>query len=74
MIKDIFNKYEIIIKEDYLHIKHYSKIIDIDSSKIEIVLDKYKVYINGSSLIVSALNEYEIIIRGMIKSIEFNNE
>ena len=74
MIKDIINKYEIIIKRDYLHIKYYSKIIDIDSSKIEIILDKYKVLINGSSLIVCALNEYEIIIKGYIKSIEFNNE
>ena len=74
MIKELFNKYEIIIKEGYLHIKYYSKVIDISSNRVELVLNEKSLLINGSSLIVSALSEYEIIIRGMIKSIEFNNE
>ena len=74
MIKDIFNKYEIILKNNYMHIKYYSKIIDIYNNKIVLILDKYNLLIKGSSLIVSALNEYEIVIKGDIKSIEFINE
>ena len=74
MIKSIFNKYEIIIREKLIHLKYYSKIIDIDSSKIEIVLNNNILLIKGSSLIVSALSEYEIVIKGVIKSIEFTNE
>ena len=74
MIKELFKKYEIIIRNNYMHIKYYSKIIDIDTSKIEIYLDNNILLIKGSSLIVCALNEYEIVIKGIIKSIEFINE
>ena len=74
MIKDIFKKYEIILKANYMHIKYYSKIIDIDTSKIEVVLDERVLLIKGLKLIVCAMNEYEIIIKGSIKSIEFIDE
>ena len=75
MIKDILkNKYELIIKNNYMHIKFYSKIIDINSTKVEVIIDKTHLLIKGSSLIVCALSEYEIVIKGNIKSIEFINE
>ena len=74
MIKELFKKYELIIKDNYMHIKYYSNILDINSSKIEVLIEKRTLLIKGSSLIVSALNEYEIVIKGNIKSIEFINE
>lgn len=74
MIKDLFKKYEIILKEEFIHIKYYSKIIDINNSKIEVIIENKRLLIKGSSLIVKALSEYEIIINGNIKSIEFINE
>jgi len=75
MIKDIFkNKYEIIIKEKCIHIKYYTKVIDINTNKIELYLDNRILKIKGNSLIVCAMNEYEIVIKGIIKCIEFNNE
>ena len=75
MIKELFkNKYELIIKNNYMHIKYYSKLLDISNSKVEVIIDKTSLLIKGSSLIVCALSEYEIVIKGNIKSIEFINE
>ena len=74
MINVFKNKYEIIIRKCFLHIKHYNKIIDINSNKIKIEIDNNTLVISGASLIVCAMNEYELVIKGCIKSIEFINE
>ena len=75
MINNIIkNKYEIILKSNYLHIKYYSRIGDIDCNKINVYLDKCNLLICGSSLIVCAMNEYEIVIKGNVTSIQFINE
>ena len=74
MIKDLFKKNEIILRDNYIHIKYYSNIIDISDNKIEVTLDQKVLLIKGKMLIVCALNEYEIVIKGVIKSIEFINE
>ena len=76
MIKNIINnrKYEIIIKDNYIHLINYVNIIDICSNRIKILLNNSTVVINGSCLMISALDEFDMIIKGNIKGIEFINE
>ena len=51
MIKDIFkNKYEIILRDNYMHIKYYSSIIDINYNLIRIGLDSNILIINGNPI------------------------
>ncbi len=75
MIKNIIknNDYEIIIKNSFIHIKNYINIIDISNTKISILLNQNKLIINGSSLLITALDSYELIIKGNIKGIELND-
>ena len=70
----MLNKYEIIIMGNCIHIKNYYKILDICDKKIEINLNNSTLLINGNNLIVCAMDEYEIVIKGYFKSIEFINE
>lgn len=73
MIKRIINdNYEININSCFMHVKNYENIVEIYQSKIIIILKDKKLIINGSNLIICALDEYEILIKGNIKGIEFN--
>ncbi len=73
MIKKIINDdYEINIKNCFLHVKNYKNIVEIYQSRIIILLKDKNLVINGSNLIICALDEYEILINGNIKGIEFN--
>ena len=76
MIKDIIknDNYEINIKDNLLHIKNYINIIDISTNRISILIKSNKLIINGSSLMISKLDEYELLIKGNIKDISFINE
>lgn len=76
MIKNIIknDNYEINIKNNYLHIKNYISVVDISSNRISILIKNNKIVINGSSLIISCLDEYELLIKGYIRSIEFISE
>ena len=76
MIKDIIknNNYEINIKDNFLHIKNYINIIDISTSRISILVKNNKLIINGSSLMISKLDEYELLIKGTIRDISFIHE
>ena len=66
----IINKdIEIYIKDNLIHIKNYNKVIDISNNKIELK----DVVINGTNLIISKLDEYELCIKGKFKGIIFND-
>jgi len=75
MIKNILNNkiYEICIKDNFFHLKNYVNIIDIYPNSISILLLDKKLNISGSNLIISAMDEYEILIKGNIKNIEFKD-
>ena len=60
---------EIYIKDNLIHIKNYNKVIDISNNKIELK----DVVINGTNLIISKLDEYELCIKGKFKGIIFND-
>lgn len=76
MIKKIIkdDNYEIIIKNCFIHLINYISIDNISSYNIIIHIKNKKLIINGNDLIISALDECELIIKGNIKGIEFINE
>ena len=76
MIKDILNNkcFEIDLKENCLHLINYINIIDINPNKINIQLNNKCLIINGSNLLICALDENELLIKGNISGLEFNNE
>lgn len=76
MIKNIIKNddYEINVRNNYLHIKNYINVIDISSNRISVLIKKNKLVINGSSLIITCLDEFELLIKGYIRSIEFISE
>ena len=67
----INKKYELTIKNDFIDIKYYLKIIDINSNKIEVLLKEKKLIIKGNNLIIRCMDEYEIVIKGNYSSIQF---
>ena len=64
--------YELNIKENFVHLKNYKNIIDIYPDRISILVNSSKIVINGSNLIICALDEYEMLIKGIIRSISFS--
>ena len=74
MINNILKNdlYELIIKDNFIHLKNYKSIIDIYPDNINILVKNNKIVIKGSNLIICALDEYEILIKGTIRSITFN--
>lgn len=68
-MKVINKDIEIYIKDNLIHIKNYNRVIDISNNKIELK----DVVINGSDLIISKLDEYELCIKGKFKGIIFND-
>jgi len=67
-------KYEIILRDYCVYIKYYKRIIDINSNLVKIAFNSKILLIKGSNLMACALDEYEIVIKGNILSIEFINE
>ena len=68
-MKVINKDIEIYIKDNLIHINIYNKVIDISNNKIELK----DVVINGTNLIISKLDEYELCIKGKFKGIIFND-
>jgi len=66
--------YEINIKEKYIHIRNYIKIEDINDSHIKIKLINKSIIIEGSFLIISKLDEFELLIKGEFKKVQFIND
>lgn len=76
MIKNVIknDNYEINIKDNFLHLINYINVLSISGSKIIIEIKDNNLIIFGNNLMISALDEYELIVRGIIKGIEFKNE
>lgn len=76
MIKDIIkNKnYEIKINVNYIYIINYLKINDISFNNINVSLNSKKININGEKLIITKLDENEMLIKGVFKGIDFIDE
>ena len=68
MITD--KNYKIIIKDNNINIINYKEIKDFSNNKIIITNYNGKTTIFGENLVVSKMQDNEILIAGKIKSIE----
>lgn len=62
--------YKIIIKENLINIINYNEIKDFSSTKIEITSPQGKTTITGENLVVSKMQDNEVLITGKIKMIQ----
>ena len=68
------NDLNIIIKNNYINIINFEKIIDISEKQI-IVKDKEKmIEINGNNLLLNKMFTDELLVKGNIENIKFINE
>ena len=66
--------YEIIIKTNYIYIKNYIKVVDINRNKIIIETKNCMLNISGNNLLIVQMDQYDLAIKGNLKGIDFNNE
>ncbi len=62
--------YKIIIKENIIDIINYIEIKDFTNKKIIIKHDKGLTTINGDNLVVSRMQDNEVLIEGKITTLE----
>lgn len=62
--------YKIIIKDNTINIINYEEIKDFSSNKIVIKTKKNITTIIGKDLVVSKMQDNEVLITGLIKTIE----
>ena len=63
--------YKIIIKDNTINIINYEEIKDFSSNKIVVKTKKNITTIIGKDLVVSKMQDNEVLITGLIKTIEF---
>lgn len=62
--------YKMIIKNNYLNIINYEEIKDFSDEKIKILTTYGLMTIKGENLVVSKMQDNEVLITGKIKTIE----
>ena len=62
--------YKIIIKDNTINIINYEEIKDFSSNKIVVKTKKNITTIIGKDLVVSKMQDNEVLITGLIKTIE----
>ena len=76
---DIFNKldryltdkdYKIIIKNNYLNIINYNEVKDFSNTRIIVSSSNSTTTITGENLVISKMQDNEILITGKIETIE----
>lgn len=64
--------YYIDIFNDCLHVYYYEELIELSDIKIELKLREFNLIIEGLDLIVSAMDNHEILVKGKINLLRFN--
>jgi len=64
--------YYIDIFNNCLHVYYYEELITLTDNLIELKLKEFNLVIEGEELIVSAMDNHEILIKGNINSLRFN--
>lgn len=65
-------EYKITITEKQIHIMNYQEIEDFSSSRIVVRYSNGITIFLGSDLVVSKMQDDELLITGRIKTIEYN--
>ena len=63
------NNYKITITNNYLNIINYQEIIDFSNKEISVRHENGITIIKGNNLVVSKMQDEELLIKGDIKSI-----
>lgn len=61
---------KLVIENNVLYVENYKEILVFKNNIIKLMCDK-KISIEGSNLIISKLNQYELSISGNIRGISF---
>lgn len=63
--------YYIDIFNNCLHVYYYEELKTLNEKQIELKLKEFVLIIDGDNLIVSAMDNHEILIKGIINSMRF---
>lgn len=66
----IDTNYKIIIKENIVNIINYNEIKDFSNNKVIITTSNNKITITGQNLVVSKMQDSEVLITGKIQKVE----
>ena len=67
-IKD--NRFKIIIYQDKVNINNFEKVLVFEDNIVLVLTGFGTVKINGSNLCITRLENYEILVEGVIKSVD----
>lgn len=71
-IKD--DEFRLTVFSDRLHVVNYVEILSLSSDRISFLTDKFRIVIKGRDLTVNKLLDKEVLILGVILSVEVNYE
>ncbi len=63
--------YYIDIFNNFLHVYYYETLISLSETLIELKLKEFVLAIEGKDLIVSKMDNHEILIKGLINNVRF---
>lgn len=64
------NKYMVTTYENGLYIYNYLKIIDINNTRIEVLVNSKKIIVDGENMAVIKLLDNELLLKGKIINIK----
>jgi len=64
--------YYIDIFNNCLHVYYYEALVVLTAKLIELKLKEFNLVIEGEDLSISAMDNHEILIKGIINSLRFN--
>ena len=72
LVNFLYDKnYFINIYDDYIHVFNFHELISLSDKKIILSLEKFKVEITGSNIIIRKMSKNEILIKGLINKVGF---
>ena len=67
-------EFRLTLFKDMVNVINYSKIISLEENYISIIANEKKILIKGNNLVLKKILDNELIIKGIINSIEVVNE
>lgn len=75
LVNFLYDKeYFITIYDSFIHIFNYKELVSLNSNKIILKLDQFNLTIKGQNLFITKMLPNEILIKGLIESVNKNYE
>lgn len=68
------NNFKLSLYKNKLNIVNYKKLLSLEENYISVLLEKKKIIIKGSNLLLIKILDNELLIKGNIKNIEVIDE